>query len=84
MIAEKDFALHDITGENKYGVDLVQTLRRAKRLAGKLLAGHTFYVTPKVTVEPKLLKNVINACGGQVEFFFLKTSPHLPIYISSR
>jgi hypothetical protein len=66
--AEKDFVLHDSAGENKYGVDLTQTLRRAKQLGGKLLAGHTFYVTPKVPVDTKLLKNVVNACGGQVSF----------------
>ena len=47
----------------------MQSLRRAKELGGKLLAGHTFYVTPKVPVDTKLLKNVVNACGGQVEFF---------------
>ena len=64
-------------GENKYGVDLKQSLRRAKELGGKLLAGQTFYVTPKVPVDTKLLKNVVNACGGQVEFishFFFSLS----------
>jgi len=66
LLPEKGFALHDSTGENKYGVDLMQSLRRAKELDGKLLAGQTFYVTPKVPVDTKLLKNVVNACGGQV------------------
>lgn len=73
LIAEKGFALHDVSGENKYGVDLTQSLRRAKGLGGKLLAGQTFYVTPKVPVDTKLLKNVVTACGGQVSsllFFF--------------
>ena len=46
----------------------MQSLRRAKELGGKLLAGQTFYVTPKVPVDTKLLKNVVNACGGQVSF----------------
>jgi hypothetical protein len=69
FVAEKGFALHDSTGENKYGVDLMQSLRRAKELGGKLLAGQTFYVTPKVPVDTKLLKNVVNACGGQVGLF---------------
>jgi hypothetical protein len=71
FLAEKNFALHDSTGENKYGVNLMQSLRRAKELDGKLLAGQMFYVTPRVPVDTKLLKNVISACGGQVEFFFL-------------
>jgi len=66
LLPEKGFALHDSTGEKKYGVDLMQSLRRAKELDGKLLAGQTFYVTPKVPVDTKLLKNVVNACGGQV------------------
>ena len=69
LLAEKGFALHDSTGENKYGVDLMQSLRRAKELGGKLLAGQTFYVTPKVPVDTKLLKNVVNACGGQVSLY---------------
>ena len=38
-------------------------------MGGKLLAGQTFYVTPKVAVDTKLLKNVVNACGGQVSFY---------------
>ena len=71
FVAEKNFALQDSTGENKYGVDLVQSLRRAKELGGKLLAGQTFYVTPKVPVDTKLLKNVVNACGGQVGLYIL-------------
>jgi hypothetical protein len=69
FVAEKGFALHDSKGENKYGVDLMQSLRRAKELDGKLLAGQTFYVTPKVPVDTKLLKNVVNACGGQVSLY---------------
>jgi BRCA1-like protein len=53
----------------------MQSLRRAKELDGKLLAGQTFYVTPKVPVDTKLLKNVVNACGGQVSSRL--ASPHL-------
>jgi len=64
--AEKGFALRDLPGENKYGVDLTQSLRRAKELRGKLLTGQMFYVTPRVPVDTKLLKSVVNACGGQV------------------
>jgi hypothetical protein len=47
----------------------MKSLRRAKELGGKLLAGQTFYVTPKVPVDTKLLKNVVNACGGQVSLY---------------
>ena len=76
--AEKDFILHDSKGENKYGVDLMQSLRRAKELGGKLLTGQTFYVTPKVPVDAKLLKNVVNACGGQVSLYlYASLSPSI-------
>ena len=74
FVAEKGYALHDSTGENKYGVDLMQSLRRAKKMGGKLLAGQTFYVTPKVPVDTKLLKNVVNACGGQVSLYLTSFS----------
>ncbi|PPQ92154.1 hypothetical protein CVT25_008779 [Psilocybe cyanescens] len=68
VLPEKDFILKDKSGENKYGVNLVQALKRAKDFIenGGLLAGHTFYLTPKVPVDAKLLKNVVVACGGQV------------------
>ena len=86
VVAEKGFALQDNAGENKYGVDLKQSLRRAKELGGKLLAGRTFYVTPKVAVDPKLLKNVVNACGGQVSlhlisFLFFNFNLSLNLFI---
>ncbi|KAF9480753.1 hypothetical protein BDN70DRAFT_856332 [Pholiota conissans] len=66
LLPEKDFILKDKAGETKYGIDLVKSLRRAKENKGKLLDGHIFYVTPKVPVDTKLLKSVVNACGGQV------------------
>ena len=34
-------------------------MARAKKLGGKLFAGKTFYVTPKIPVDSKLLKNVV-------------------------
>ena len=46
--------------------DLADALERAKQNAGKLFSGITFYVTPKVPVDSKLLKNVVAANGGQV------------------
>ncbi len=64
--AEKDYLLKDKAGEDKYGVRLVDALRRAEQLKGSLFKGHTFYVTGRVPVDSKLLKNVVNACCGQV------------------
>ena len=56
----------------------MQSLRRAKELGGKLLTGQTFYVTPKVPVDAKLLKNVVNACGGQVSLYlYASLSPSI-------
>lgn len=50
----------------KYDVDLEASLQRARANQGKLLVGMTFYVTPKVQVDKKLLKNVVGACGGAI------------------
>lgn len=58
--------LKDEVGEKKYNFKLAQALRRAESNNGKLLKGKTFYVTPKVAIDKKLLKNVVNACGGRV------------------
>jgi len=82
FIAEEDYPLPDAHPEdNKYQVDLARSIKRAREVveAGKsgnknkektrkLLEGHTFYVTPRVPVDTKLLKNVVVACGGQVCF----------------
>jgi len=64
--AEKEFVLKDPVGEKKFGVNLAQALRRAKANKGKLLEGKMFYLTPRVNVDKKLLKNVVNACGGDI------------------
>ncbi|KAH9483371.1 PAX-interacting protein 1 [Psilocybe cubensis] len=68
ILPEKGFILKDKSGENKYGVNLVQALERAKENIkdGGLLKGHIFYLTPRVPVDAKLLKNVVVASGGQV------------------
>lgn len=65
-IAEKQFVLKDKEGEKKYNIDLATSLRRATENHGKMLDGYTFYTTPKVPVDIKLLRNVVNACGGAV------------------
>lgn len=52
--------------EKKYSFTLANALKRAKKNPGKLFAGKTFYVTPKVSVDRQLLKNVVTANGGQV------------------
>lgn len=66
LFPEKDFILRDKAGEKKYNVDLAKSLKRAKESGGKLLEGKTFYITPRVKIDVKLLRNVIIANGGQV------------------
>lgn len=52
--------------EKKWGFKLTDALKRAKAKKGQLFSGITFYVTSKVPVDKKLLKNVVSAHGGQV------------------
>ena len=58
--------MYDPDNEKRYGYKLVDALARAKKQGRKLFEGKTFYVTPKVPVDSKLLKNVVAANGGQV------------------
>jgi hypothetical protein len=63
---EHVYALYDKNIERKYGFVLEEAIEKARGLKGRLFANKTFYVTPKVPVDIKLLKNVVTACGGQV------------------
>ncbi|GBE78793.1 hypothetical protein SCP_0116860 [Sparassis crispa] len=64
LLPESDYALVDPEAEKKFGFKLAEALRRAH--AGKLFAGMTFYATPRIGVDHKLLKNVVTANGGQL------------------
>ena len=64
--AEEQYTVKDEATEKKYNFRLTEALARAKDNAGQLFAGIQFYVTPKVPVETKLLRNVVTANGGQV------------------
>ncbi|KAI0820066.1 hypothetical protein BC628DRAFT_1399403 [Trametes gibbosa] len=66
LLPEDDYMVQDPETEKKYGFILADALKRAKKNTGKLFAGKTFYVTPKVQIEKQLLKNVVTANGGQV------------------
>lgn len=65
---ETDFLISDPESERKWNFKLSTSLERAKREDGGegLLKGMTFYVTPKVEIDLKLLKAVIASAGGQV------------------
>lgn len=58
--------LSDPVNEKKWNFKLADALKRAKANKGQLFADKVFYVTNKVPLDKKLLKNVILAHGGQV------------------
>jgi hypothetical protein len=60
------YGLADPVNEKKWNFKLADALKRAKANKGLLFAGKVFYVTNKVPLDKKLLKNVISAHGGQV------------------
>ncbi|KAF8877711.1 hypothetical protein BD779DRAFT_1677212 [Infundibulicybe gibba] len=66
LLPEDGFVLKDKVNEKKYDFSLAESLERAKQLGGKLFDKQTFYITPRVPIETKLLKNVVTACGGQI------------------
>ncbi|KAJ6587006.1 hypothetical protein DFH09DRAFT_1028033 [Mycena vulgaris] len=66
LLPEKDYILNDKVNERKWNFRLVDAMARAKQVGGKLFENKTFYVTSKVPVEIKLLKNVVTAQGGKV------------------
>ncbi|KAK0461234.1 uncharacterized protein EV420DRAFT_1531024 [Desarmillaria tabescens] len=66
LLPENDFLLQDQTNERKYDFQLSHAVAKAKTLKGQLFEKMVFYVTAKVSVDHKLLKNVITAFGGQV------------------
>lgn len=69
LLPETDFLISDPESERKWNFKLSTSLERAKREDGgdSLLKGMTFYVTPKVEIDLKLLKAVIASAGGQVQ-----------------
>ncbi|KAG6371485.1 hypothetical protein JVT61DRAFT_9520 [Boletus reticuloceps] len=69
LLPEDDYLLSDAAAEKKWAFKFADAIARAKRSEGgsNLFKQMTFYVTPKVSVDAKLLKNVISAGGGQVQ-----------------
>ncbi|OAX40254.1 hypothetical protein K503DRAFT_714884 [Rhizopogon vinicolor AM-OR11-026] len=69
LLPEKDFVISDSQPERKWKFKLSTSLARAKHEDGgaNLLKGMTFYVTPKVEIDMKLLKAVVTSAGGQVQ-----------------
>ncbi|KAJ7178477.1 hypothetical protein C8R43DRAFT_1117863 [Mycena crocata] len=66
LLPEKDYILRDKTNERKWDFTLVEAMARAKEVNGKLFEKKTFYLTPRVPVDVKLLKNVVTSQGGKL------------------
>ncbi|TCD65714.1 hypothetical protein EIP91_002290 [Steccherinum ochraceum] len=66
ILVEDDFLLKDPESEKKYNFVLTEALERARESEGKLFAGMTFVITPKIPIDTKLLKSVVTASGGQI------------------
>ena len=64
--ATNNYVLADPANEKKWQFKLADALKRAKANKGHLFAGKVFYVTNKVPLDKKLLKNIVLAHGGQV------------------
>ena len=45
-------------------------MAQAKEVGGKLFENQTFYVTPRVPIDTKLLKTVVTAQGGKVSLTY--------------
>ncbi|KAG0699519.1 hypothetical protein DFH29DRAFT_1070645 [Suillus ampliporus] len=69
LLPETDFQISDPESERKWSFKLSTSLVRAKREDGgeNLLKGMSFYVTPKVDIDLKLLKAVVASAGGQIQ-----------------
>ncbi|KAI9457707.1 hypothetical protein HD554DRAFT_2042292 [Boletus coccyginus] len=78
LLPESGYPLSDAAAEQKWAFKFMDAMARAKGLEGgpNLFKQMTFYVTPKVSVDVKLLKNVISAGGGQVQ---ISTTPTVRI-----
>ncbi|KIK88110.1 hypothetical protein PAXRUDRAFT_802378 [Paxillus rubicundulus Ve08.2h10] len=69
LLPEDEYLLSDPVAEKKWNFKFSDSIERSKGPDGgsNLFKQMTFYVTPKVSVDIKLLKNVVSAGGGQVQ-----------------
>ncbi|KAJ7783264.1 hypothetical protein B0H16DRAFT_1357900 [Mycena metata] len=66
LLSEDDYILVDKEIEKKWKFRLPEAMARAKEVGGKLFENKSFYITPKVSVDTKLLKNVVTSQGGKL------------------
>lgn len=84
LLAEDRYMLQDTHNEKKFRFTLSDALHRAKANRAGVFDKLTFYVTPKVPVDIKLLKAVVTAGGGSVRRGPLSLSPSTHEFSSIR
>lgn len=69
LLAEHDYLLSDVAAERKWNFKFSEALQRSKQKdrGPQLFKQLTFYLTPKVPIDHKLLKAVVSSAGGQVQ-----------------
>jgi hypothetical protein len=61
-----------VEGEKRFGIDLQETLTRARESGPHLFEGHMFYLSPNLSpVAYDTLRNAIDSAGGKVFISFL-------------
>ncbi|KAF2156008.1 BRCT domain-containing protein [Myriangium duriaei CBS 260.36] len=72
------YRLQDREMESKYGINLAESVQRAKDNNHKLLRGWTIYVTDKVAGGFDTFKDIVEANGGTAIPYRGRTGVHLP------
>ncbi|KAI6044605.1 hypothetical protein EDC04DRAFT_2936196, partial [Pisolithus marmoratus] len=69
VLPEHDYLLSDAAAERKWKFKFSEALERSKRkdCGSQLFKQLSFYLTPKVPINNKLLKAVVSSAGGQIQ-----------------
>ncbi|KAI6121288.1 hypothetical protein F5141DRAFT_999256, partial [Pisolithus sp. B1] len=69
LLPEHDYLLSDVAAERKWNFKFSEALQRSKQKdrGSQLFRQLTFYLTPRVPIDSKLLKAVVSSAGGQVQ-----------------
>lgn len=67
LLKESNYKLTDPANEERYKVNLAQSLDKIKANGGKLLAGHTFWLVGTIGADVNSITRVIQASGGKAQ-----------------
>ncbi|KAI6032733.1 hypothetical protein F5J12DRAFT_712976 [Pisolithus orientalis] len=69
LLPEHDYLLSDTAAEMKWNFKFSEALERSKQkgCGSQLFKQLSFYLTPKVPIDNKLLKAVVSSAGGQIQ-----------------